>query len=147
MRTSFTLSIVAVSLAALSVLAIVALSARADGEGPPPPAPDPAVKIAALERQVAALKADVDFLRARDVALTSSFLAFGRTAQNLHTGMAQARAAGFAAAAIPADSRIAVLTALDALATDLASSPPTLTPAEKELLRHADELRGRGWPK
>jgi hypothetical protein len=147
MRISLAFSIAAASLAALSILAAVAVSARADGEATPPPAADPAVKIAALEAQVSALKADVDFLRERDRALTSSLLSLGHTAQNLRAGTGQARALGFAAAAIPADSRTAVLAALDTLASDLAASPPTLTPAEKEMLRHADELRNRGWPK
>src|SRR5437868_5634103 len=64
------LAAAALAVPAAAVLAFAAISARADGEPAPAPAPAPAAapaeaspRVVALEAQVAALRADVEYLK------------------------------------------------------------------------------------
>jgi len=148
----FPLALTIATLGFAGAAGLVAVAARAEDQPAPAPAaaPDPSdasVKIAALEARVEALRANVDYLRARDVALTNAVLSLGKTASELRTGTGQARASGFAAAAIPEASRSALLAALDTLAANLSSGLPAPSAAEVELKRRADDLRARAWPR
>lgn len=121
----------------------VALSARADGE---PPAE--AARNLGYEAQIASLKADVDLLREQVAALSRSAGATATASNALRTGTANARNAGFEAAAVAAPSRTALLAGLDAFSAELRGAAPAATREEAELRRKADQLRtAAGWPK
>jgi hypothetical protein len=120
-----------------SVLAVVAVSARAEDDGS-----ELSARVRLLQDQVASLRADVELLRARDGVLTSAASRLADAGNGLRNGTAGTRGQGFEGAAIPQASRTALLSALDALARALgASTPAAPTPQEKELRRRADELR------
>lgn len=130
---SFVLPLLAV---ALLVAAVAAVSARAEGE----PA-DLESRFTALQLEVRALQAQVDYLKAREEALSKYATGLSSVSQTTRTAVGQARAAGFEAAAIPANSRVAVLVAIERLANDIASGVPVASPAELELQRRADVAR------
>lgn len=138
MRTS-----VLVSFAVLLVLGlgVASFAARAEGEA------DSTARIAALEAQVRSLKADMDLLLSREATTTKYLLSMSQASSNLHTGVSQARTLGFEAAAIPADSRVAVARTMDKLAQDLGTGLPAPSKAEVELRRVAEDLRRQAFPK
>ncbi len=128
---------VALSVVLASVLGVVAVSARAQDDGV-----DVTAQVRLLQDQVASLRADVEFLRARDAALTGAAGRLANAAQALRNGTGQARTQGFEGAAIPQASRASLLATLDGLARDLGTAtPPALTPQEQELRRRAEDLR------
>jgi len=133
---------------ALGALAVHAVVARADGDGAPAPVADPSDPGARLdamqaryERDTAVLRTEIDYLRAREAALTKYVLAMGGTSSSVKNNVAIARREGFEAAAISAPSRVAVLRTLDQLAADLAGSLPVPSASDVALRKQADELR------
>ena len=131
-------------LALLLVLGIVvgAVQARAEGEGG-----DMTAKVKLLEDQVKALKGDTELLYSREAALTKYVLTMSTAANDLRQGIANARAQGFEAASISANSRIAVLQSLDKLAKDLSTLLPAPTKEEQEMARRNDQLRKELFPR
>lgn len=121
--------------AVVAALAVPALSARADGEG------DLAARAALLELQNKALRADVDYLRAREDSTSKYLASLGTASQNLGSGVAAAREQGFEAAAVSANGRMALAKSLDGFAADLAKGLPAPTKAEETLKAAAEELR------
>ncbi len=132
MRT-FALPLLAV---ALIVAAVYAVSARAEGE----PA-DFDARLNALQLEVRALNAEIDYLKAREESLSRYATGLATVSQSTRAAVSQARTAGFEAAAIPADSRVAVLVAIDRMAGGIATDLPIAAPAERELRRRADVAR------
>ena len=124
-----TLRSTAISLFAAAVLVLGwnAVSARADGEG------EAAQRLAALESQTKLLRAENDYLLARETALTKYIVRMNETATALSTGIAHARTQGFEAAAISAQSRVALLAALDRLSRDLGGEVPAPSKADATL--------------
>ena len=134
-----------------------AVAARADGDGEPAPVPvpaadpsDPGTRMDALlaryERESAVLRTEIEYLKSREATLSRYLLSMAGTAANVHAGTAQARAQGFEAAAIPAESRVTLLRSLDRLAGDLSGGLPAATAYETSLRKKADELRRlAGW--
>jgi hypothetical protein len=131
MRTLVSLFLV-VTVVALSWHAI---SARAEGEG------DPAARLTVLETQNKALRAEVDYLLAREQSTTKWILGINTLQQNLNTNVGAARSQGFESAAISAPSRIAVLKAIDQMGHDLMDKLPVPTSAEQQMRKKADDLR------
>jgi predicted nucleic acid-binding Zn-ribbon protein len=121
---------------ALIVTAVAAVSARAEGE----PA-DLESRFTALQLEVRALQAEIDFLKAREDSLSKYATGLSNVSQTTRAAVGQARSAGFEAAAIPANSRVAVLVAIERLANDISSGVPVASPAEQELRRRADVAR------
>ena len=126
--------------------------ARADDAAPAPaPSPqDPSVRMDAMlarfERETAVLRAEVDYLRSREASMSKYVLSMATAAASVRTRVAEARAAGFEAAAVPASSRVAVLRALDQLAGDLSSALPAPSANEVALQHKIEELRRvAGW--
>jgi hypothetical protein len=112
-----------------------AISARAEGEG------DPAVRLNALEAQNKVLRAEVNYLLAREATLTKWTLGMNTLQVNLNTNLGAARAQGFESAAISAPSRVAVLKAIDQMGHDLMDKLPVPTSAEQQMRKVADDLR------
>ena len=146
--------ILALALPAAAVLAFAAFSARAEDAAPAPaPKPAPAAapedltpRVVALEADISALRAEVQYLRSRETDLTTSMLNMLRATANLHAGTAQCRDLGFEHAAISANSRQALLSTLDALGHDLSDGLPVVTRQQQDLKRHAADLeRAAGW--
>lgn len=130
-------SIVVVALSVVGLAGVAAVVARADGE-----APDVNARVALLADQVAALKADVELLRARDAYLTDRVAKLAAASGGLRTGIAQARGQGFEQGAIPTGSRVTLLATLESFSTELAAGGPGMPSAEEqELRRRAEELR------
>jgi hypothetical protein len=123
----------AAALAAALVLPVV--SARADGET------DPAMRLSRMELEVKALRADVEYLRAREASTSRYLQAMSTAVQNLSTGVARSRQEGFEAAAVSGPSRVALLRALETLATDLSTGIPVPSRQELALRAAADDLR------
>ena len=112
-----------------------AISARAEGEG------DPTVRLNGLEAQNKLLRAEVNYLLAREAALTKWTLGMNTLQQNLNANLGAARAQGFESAAISAPSRVAVLKAIDQMGHDLMDKLPVPTSAEQQMRKAADDLR------
>lgn len=112
-----------------------AISARAEGEG------DPQARLASLEAQNKVLRAEVDYLLAREAAITKWTLGINTLQQNLNGNLGAARSQGFESAAISAPSRVAVLKAIDQIGHDLMDKLPIPTAAEQQMRKKADDLR------
>jgi hypothetical protein len=121
----------------LSVVALSwhAISARAEGEN------DPQARLVVLEAQNKALRAEVDYLLAREASTTKWILGINTLQQNLVNNVGAARSQGFEAAAISAPSRVAVLRALDQIGHDLMDKLPVPTAAEQQMRKKADDAR------
>lgn len=122
--------------AVLIVAAVSAVSARAEGEPS-----DLDSRLAALQLEVRALNAEVDYLKAREESLSKYVSGLATVSQSTRAAVAQARTAGFEAAAVPSDSRVAVLVAIERIAGGIATDLPVAAPAERELRRRADLAR------
>ena len=84
---------------------------------------------------MAGLEFQVEYLRAREVALTKYVLLNERRAAGLEDIARRSRAAGFEAKSIAVDSRRILLGGLETLAASLRKDLPALTREEQLLLK------------
>ena len=104
-------------------------------------APESKDPVSELQKQVDSLRADVELLRRRERAITEYLVALGKAADHLKSTTQAARIAGFEMAAIPADSRIALLRGIDQLSDDLGRGLPSPSRDDAALAKKADDLR------
>lgn len=126
-------AVLALFAVAAVLLAFRPYVARAEGEAE--------LRLSAVEQRAKALEAEVEYLRARETTLTKAVLAHGSAAADLSATAAEARAAGFEAAAVPAASRQALLAGLERTARSLSSASPAVTQVEAALLKKAIDAR------
>ena len=121
--------------AAVLVLGWNAVAAHAEGEG------DVTARLASLEAQTKALRAENDYLLSREHAITRYVVSLDAAASALATGVGESRSQGFEAAAISAPSRTLLLKALDQLSHDLGTGVPGLSKADAALKQQAEAAR------
>ncbi len=123
---------IAASLVVLAVFALGALTlAAADGD-----APDPEK----MSTQIDALEAQVEYLRAREDALTAYILLNDQRAEGILRTTKASRDAGFEKNRIPERSRTILLKGMDDLAASLRAELPALTKEQAALRKKADAL-------
>jgi hypothetical protein len=93
---------------------------------------------AALEKRVKKLELRLDYLLAREKAVTDWVLRNQQRSADLQRGFRVAREQGFTAAAISSTSREALLSTLEAVAVDLGRDLPEVTKEQTSLLEHAE---------
>src|SRR5262245_50042261 len=107
--------------ATLCLLAVVILGVATWARGDDDPAD------AGLRHRVETLELQVKYLTARETALTAYVLANEQRSAGLTEMARDARALGFAAAAVPAQSRERILAGFEAMARSLLADLPHVT--------------------
>ncbi|MHC5009831.1 MAG: hypothetical protein ACYTG6_02650 [Planctomycetota bacterium] len=90
--------------------------------------------IPALEKRIQVLEQKVEYLTAREEALTTYVLAAEQRSKSLAADLARSRAEGFTAGAISSTSREFLLAGLDGLAASMVEDLPAVTPEQRKLL-------------
>lgn len=98
-------------------------------------------KVAKLERHVALLEAQVEYLTAREDAVTAYLLAATERSKALRANLARSRDEGFTQAAISSTSREYLLGGLEGYAADVARDLPDLTEVQVQLRRQIENLK------
>ena len=88
-----------------------------------------------LQDRLEALEAQVEYLRAREQALTGYVLQNAQRAEGLEEVARRARLAGFEANRVPVDSRKILLKGMESLAVSLRQDLPKLTKEQQALLK------------
>jgi hypothetical protein len=104
-------------------------------------AADPAVRLSALELETKSLRADVEYLLAREASTSRYLQSMSTAVQSLEAGIVRTRQEGFEAAAISGPSRVALLRTLERLAADLSAGVPFPSRAELVLRARAEDAR------
>ncbi len=132
---SLPLGLLAVSLLVVGAtlgLAGLAHGADDDAAGPVKPA-----AFKELRAKVESLEKDVAYLRAREESLTRYIVGNEALAGALEAAVKRSRSQGFENKAMPAESRVTLLRALEDMAHNLRKNVPVLSKEEERLLRAA----------
>ncbi len=129
---------------ALTVLAVLVVTFGAFALARGDEAADTAVSpkaIKAMAAHVAALQAEVEFLRSREKALSTYVLMNEQRGRGLATVVSRTRAAGFEARTIPADSRKILMAGLLGAAQSIQKGLPRVSKDEATMLKEIAKLR------